>query len=44
MILISPSFTAPLYAAWGGPMLIAMCLTSIAIGGLILKRIVSVRY
>jgi Flp pilus assembly protein TadB len=44
MILISPSFSAPIYTAWGGHILIAMCLTSLAIGGLILKRIVSVRY
>jgi tight adherence protein B len=44
MTLINPSYMSPLYTTSGGHVLIAMCLTSIAIGGLILKRIVSVRY
>jgi Flp pilus assembly protein TadB len=43
MILISPSFTAPLYTTAGGHLLMVLCLTSMAIGGLVLKRI-SVRY
>jgi tight adherence protein B len=44
MTLISPSYMTPLYTTSGGHILIALCLTSIAIGGLFLKRIVSVRY
>jgi tight adherence protein B len=44
MTLISPSYMAPLYTKSGGQILIAVCLTSMAIGGLFLKRIVSVRY
>jgi Flp pilus assembly protein TadB len=34
----------PLYTTSGGQLLIGICLTSIAIGALFLKRIVSVRY
>jgi tight adherence protein B len=44
MTLISPSYMTPLYTTTGGHILMVMCLTSIAIGALILKRIVSVRY
>jgi tight adherence protein B len=44
MTLISPSYMGPLYTTTGGHILMALCLTSIAIGGLLLKRIVSVRY
>jgi tight adherence protein B len=44
MTLISPSYMAPLYTTSGGHILMVVCLTSMAIGGLLLKRIVSVRY
>jgi tight adherence protein B len=44
MTLISPSYMGPLYTTSGGHILMVLCLTSIAIGGLLLKRIVSVRY
>jgi tight adherence protein B len=44
MTLISPSYMAPLYSTSGGQILIVLCLTSMAIGGLLLKKIVSVRY
>ncbi len=44
MTLISPSYMKPLYTTAGGHILMVLCLTSIAIGGLLLKRIVSVRY
>jgi tight adherence protein B len=44
MTLISPSYMEPLYTTSAGHIVMALCLTSIAIGGLILKRIVSVRY
>ena len=44
MTLMSPSYMAPLYTTSGGHIVMVICLTSIAIGGLILKRIVSVRY
>jgi tight adherence protein B len=44
MTLISPSYMAPLFTESGGQILIGVCLTSMAIGGLFLKRIVSVRY
>jgi tight adherence protein B len=44
MTLISPSYMKPLYTTSGGHILMGLCLMSIAVGGLILKRIVSVRY
>jgi tight adherence protein B len=44
MTLLSPSYMAPLYTKSSGQVLIGVCLTSMAIGGLFLKRIVSVRY
>jgi tight adherence protein B len=44
MTLISPSYMRPLYTTSGGHILIVLCLTSIAIGALFLKKIVSVRY
>jgi tight adherence protein B len=44
MTLMSPSYMAPLYSSSAGHMLIVICLVSMAIGGLFLKRIVSVRY
>jgi tight adherence protein B len=44
MTLINPSYMSPLYTTSGGQVLMAICLTSIAIGALLLKRIVSVRY
>jgi tight adherence protein B len=44
MTLLSPSYMAPLYTKSSGQILIGVCLTSMAIGGLFLKRIVSVRY
>ena len=44
MTLISPSYMSPIYTTTGGHMLMVLCLTSIAIGSLFLKKIVSVRY
>jgi tight adherence protein B len=44
MTLISPAYMRPLYTTSGGQILIVLCLTSMAIGGLFLKKIVSVRY
>ena len=44
MTLISPSYMTPLYTTSAGHVLIGICLTSMAIGSLFLKRIVSVRY
>jgi tight adherence protein B len=44
MSLLSPSYMAPLYTTSGGHILIAVCLTSMAIGSVFLKQIVSVRY
>jgi tight adherence protein B len=44
MTLISPSYMAPFWTTSTGHFLIGFCLTSMALGGLILKRIVSVRY
>lgn len=44
MTMLSPSYMAPLYSTSGGHILIGICLTSIAIGGVFLKQIVSVRY
>jgi tight adherence protein B len=44
MTLISPSYMTPLYTTTGGHILMVLCLTSMAVGALILKKIVSVRY
>jgi tight adherence protein B len=44
MTLISPSYMTPLYTTSAGHVLIVICLTSMAIGSLFLKRIVSVGY
>jgi VWFA-related protein len=44
MTLLSPSYMTPLFATSGGHLLIGICLTSMAIGSLFLKRIVSVRF
>jgi tight adherence protein B len=44
MTLISPGYMAPLYTTSGGRVVIGICLTSMAIGSLFLKRIVSVRF
>jgi VWFA-related protein len=44
MTLISPSYMTPMFMTSGGHVLIAICLTSMAIGSLFLKRIVSVRF
>jgi tight adherence protein B len=44
LTLISPEYMAPLYTTSGGHVLIGICLASMAIGALFLKRIVSVKY
>ena len=44
MTLLSPEYMAPLYTTSGGHTLIVGCLVSMAIGSLLLKRIVSVRF
>jgi tight adherence protein B len=44
MALLSPAYAAPLYTTSAGHVLIGVCLTSMAIGALFLKRIVSVKY
>jgi tight adherence protein B len=44
MTLISPSYMAPFYNTSTGHVLIGFCLASMTIGGLLLKRIVNVRY
>lgn len=44
MTLISPTYMAPFYETSTGKFLIGFCLVSMALGGLLLKRIVNVRY
>jgi tight adherence protein B len=44
MSLINPSYMAPMFTTSVGHVLIGFCLASMTIGGLILKRIVSVGY
>lgn len=44
MTLISPSYMKPFYTSSTGHFLIGFCVTSMAIGGLLLKRVVNVRY
>jgi Flp pilus assembly protein TadB len=44
MTLLSPSYMAPLYTTSSGHTAIVVCAVSMAIGSLLLKRIVSVRF
>jgi tight adherence protein B len=44
MTLISPQYMTPLFTTSGGHVLIGICLTSMAIGALFLKQIVSVKF
>jgi tight adherence protein B len=44
MTLINPSYMAPMYTTSTGHVLIGVCLTAMALGGLILRKIVNVRY
>jgi tight adherence protein B len=44
MTLIDPSYMAPLFQTAGGHILIGVCISSMTVGGLFLKRIVNVRY
>jgi tight adherence protein B len=44
MTLLSPQYMAPLYTTSTGHVLIGVCLTSMAVGALFLKQIVSVKY
>ena len=44
MTLMSPDYMSPLYSTSSGHIVLGICLTSMAIGSLFLKRIVSVRY
>jgi len=44
MTLISPSYMAPLFKTSGGHLLIGVCVSSMTLGSLVLKRIVNVRY
>jgi tight adherence protein B len=44
MTLIDPSYMAPLFQTAGGHILIGVCVSSMTVGGLFLKRIVNVRY
>jgi tight adherence protein B len=44
MTLISPTYMAPLYTTSTGHVVIGVCLASMGVGALFLKRIVSVRY
>jgi tight adherence protein B len=44
MTLLSPQYMAPLYTTSTGHVLIGVCLTSMAIGALFLRQIVSVKY
>ncbi len=44
MTMISPRYMKPFYTTSTGQTLIVVCLISMSIGGLILKKIVSVRY
>jgi tight adherence protein B len=44
MTLLSPQYMAPLYTTSTGHVLIGVCLTSMGIGALFLKQIVSVKY
>jgi tight adherence protein B len=44
MTLLDPPYMAPLFTTTGGHLLIGVCVTSMTIGGLVLKKIVNVRY
>jgi tight adherence protein B len=44
MTLISPAYMKPLFTTSAGHVLMIVCVTSMAIGALVLKRIVNVRY
>ena len=44
MTLINPAYMSPLYSTHTGHVLIGVCLASMAIGALVLKKIVNVRY
>jgi tight adherence protein B len=44
MTLINSEYMAPLYTKPAGHVLIGICLASMAVGGLVLKKIVNVRY
>lgn len=44
MTLISPTYMSPMYTTSTGQFLVGVCLVSMTIGGLFLKRIVNVRY
>jgi tight adherence protein B len=44
MTLISPTYMKPFYTTSTGHFLIFFCLVSMTIGGLLLKKIVTVRY
>jgi tight adherence protein B len=44
MTLINPAYMSPLYSTSTGHVLIAGCIGSMAFGGLVLKKIVNVRY
>jgi tight adherence protein B len=44
MTLINPAYMAPLYSTSTGHMVSAICVASMALGGLVLKKIVNVRY
>jgi tight adherence protein B len=44
MTVISPDYMKPFYSSSSGHKLIIFCLISMSIGGLLLKRIVTVRY
>jgi tight adherence protein B len=44
MTLISPTYMSPMYETSTGQFLVGVCLVSMTIGGLFLKRIVNVRY
>ncbi|HEX6974501.1 MAG TPA: hypothetical protein VF147_08875, partial [Vicinamibacterales bacterium] len=44
MTLVNPAYMKPFYSTSTGQTLIVICLVSMSIGGLILKKIVSVKY
>jgi Flp pilus assembly protein TadB len=44
MTLINPGYMAPFYKTSTGQFLMGFCITSMAIGGLLLRKIVNVRY
>jgi tight adherence protein B len=44
MTLLDPPYMSPLFTTTGGHLLIGVCVTSMTIGGLVLRKIVNVRY